>query len=92
MATQRQDEPWFCPLLKAEIAEGRCLDIQYERHRFMKVGALAAVERWTGASATQVHATCDGCPRLPFRIEDLRIEFPRGSERGSERDARPLDF
>lgn len=56
---------WFCPLYEAEIAEGKCLDINYERRGYMATGCLAEVTKITGKREPLITETCERCPNLP---------------------------
>jgi len=57
---------WFCPLYEADIAEGKCLEINYERQGYMAAGCLDDVTQQTGKKAAEITKTCRSCPNLPF--------------------------
>lgn len=71
MKQQDESSEWFCPLYGRNIAEGRCLDINYERLGHMTAGCLAEITRLTGKREPEISRTCESCPNLPD-IEDLR--------------------
>ena len=48
-----------------DIAEGKCLDINYERLGYMAGGCLDDVKRITGKQEAEVTKTCEACPNLP---------------------------
>ena len=62
-----KDNQWFCPLYQAHIAEGHCMDINYERLGYMSGGCLNEVARLTGKREPEVSCTCEACPNFPFR-------------------------
>jgi hypothetical protein len=66
---QEEDTCWHCPLLDRIIAEGLCLEINYERLHLAKFGLLADVEQATGKTAREVSSICEACPHLPLREE-----------------------
>ena len=57
---------WFCPLLNRAIAEGYCLDIQYQRLGYCKPDILTDTKRETRKSTEEISATCDDCPNQPL--------------------------
>lgn len=58
---------WFCPLYGKDVAEGKCLDINYERLGFFYVGVLDEVLKVTGKKEPEVSRTCEACPNLPLK-------------------------
>lgn len=67
---------WYCPLFHKQIAEGKCLDINFERLGYMSIGALCEVTRLTGAREPEISTTCESCPNVPLR-DDLETECRR---------------
>lgn len=65
--TDKDVKEWHCPLYKKNIAEGKCLDINYERLRYMDCGCLLEVTRLTGQSKDEIDRTCRSCPNLPIK-------------------------
>jgi hypothetical protein len=63
--TDATKKEWYCPLYEKDIAEGKCLDINYERLGYMNSGCLAEVDRLTGKNKSDVDRTCESCPNLP---------------------------
>jgi hypothetical protein len=71
-------ERWFCPLYQSDIAEGKCLDLNYERLGYLSAGCLDELRRQTGKVEPEVSATCERCPNLPVREDDFnRARFPK---------------
>lgn len=66
---------WYCPYYKRDIAEGKCLDINYERLGYMDAGCLREVTQLTGKTKTEIDETCETCPNFPFE-EGLPEEQP----------------
>ena len=60
---------WFCPIYSRDIAEGKCLDINYERIGYMESGCFEEIRKLFGFSAQEIESKCKGCPRLPFNDE-----------------------
>lgn len=60
---------WYCPLLKYDIPEGLCLDINYERLQFFKPGVLNNAQRATGKTVEAISSICEACPNQPLRDE-----------------------
>lgn len=58
---------WHCPLYKRDIAEGKCLDINYERLGIMDAGCIREIARLTGRMKPEIDQTCRACPNFPFR-------------------------
>jgi len=69
-----RDSEWFCPLYGRSIAEGRCLDINYERLGYLAGGCLDEVTRLTGKREPEISRTCKCCPNMPFK--DLPDHLP----------------
>jgi hypothetical protein len=57
------------PLLKRDIPEGLCLDINYQRLKFFKPDVLTDAQRETGKSVEEVSSICEACPNQPLREE-----------------------
>ncbi|MEO8035057.1 MAG: hypothetical protein ABI837_11550 [Acidobacteriota bacterium] len=55
-----------CPLLAREIAEGLCLDINYQWRGMFKPDVLATVSASTGKCVEEISATCRACPHQPL--------------------------
>lgn len=58
---------WYCPFYKRDIAEGKCLDINYERLGYMEAGCLREVAKLTGKTKAEIDDTCEACPSFPFK-------------------------
>ena len=56
---------WYCPIIRAEITYVRCLEINYEHHLVMNVGAVAAIAAEAKTSAAAVKLMCATCPNNP---------------------------
>jgi hypothetical protein len=67
--SQEGDPCWHCPLLDRDIAEGLCLDINYELLNIAALGLIAEIRQETGKSAEEVSSTCEACPNQPLREE-----------------------
>jgi hypothetical protein len=63
------DTGWFCPLLNRRIAEGHCLDINYQRLGLCKPDVLSDVQRVTCKTVAEIASVCEGCPNQPLRDE-----------------------
>jgi hypothetical protein len=61
----KKKKVWFCLLYGKDIAEGKCLDINYERLGYLNDGCLGEVERVTGLREPKISGTCVICPNLP---------------------------
>jgi hypothetical protein len=61
------DAIWACPLLNRQIAEGLCLDINYERLRLFNAGVLSDAQRETGKTLEEINGICEVCPNQPLR-------------------------
>jgi hypothetical protein len=68
-APEVTDYFWSCPLLKRQIAEGHCLDINYQLLRLCKAYELADAQRETGKSVEEISLVCEACPNQPLRAE-----------------------
>ena len=55
-----------CPLLAREIADGLCLDINYQWRGMFKPDVLVTVSASTGKTVEQISATCRICPHQPL--------------------------
>ncbi len=56
---------WYCPLYKRSIAEGKCLDINYEWNGWVNGGNLKEVTRLTDLTPSEIVETCRACPNCP---------------------------
>ena len=56
---------WYCPIFCRNIAEGKCLDINYERLGFLADGCLREIFDLTGKKSDEVNKTCEACPNRP---------------------------
>ena len=63
------DVCWYCPLLKRKIAEGLCLDINYQLLRLCKPDVLTDAQRETGKTTEEISSICEACPNQPLREE-----------------------
>ncbi|MBL0318616.1 MAG: hypothetical protein IPP74_04915 [Alphaproteobacteria bacterium] len=57
---------WLCPLLKKEINEGTCLDINYQRLELFKKDILKDIMKEKRYTLSDVNNTCENCPNLPL--------------------------
>jgi hypothetical protein len=64
--TSKADSKYFCPLFGRDIAEGKCLDINYERLGYLSDGCLDEVTSTTGKKEPEISTVCEACPNLPF--------------------------
>ena len=74
-----ENSEWFCPLYGKSIAEGMCLDINYERLGYMTAGCLAEVTRLTGKREPEIARTCESCPNLPA-IGDIKTRIRKADQ------------
>ena len=74
--TSKPESQWFCPLFGKNIAEGKCLDINYERLGYVSGGYLDDVKRTTGKQESEIAETCKACPNLPVSDELGSMSFP----------------
>jgi hypothetical protein len=65
--TSTSSKEWYCPLYKRSIAEGKCLDINFERLGYMNCGCLHEVTKLTGKTKAEIDRTCIECPNLPIK-------------------------
>ena len=63
---------WYCPLLRSAIAEGHCLDVNYQRIGLFAADVLADAMQRTGLDVEQVSETCMRCPNQPLSPEDYQ--------------------
>lgn len=82
--TKMTKQGWFCALYQANIAEGKCLDINYERLGYMSSGCLNEVTKLTGKREPEISRTCEACPNLPFNECEWKINFPRRKKSPSD--------
>jgi hypothetical protein len=75
---------WYCPLYKHDIVEGKCLDIQYERLHYARLGLLREVARQTGKDEVEINKTCEECPNQPLRSGLPAINLNDYPEENSE--------
>ena len=61
------DTQWQCPLLGRAIAEGRCLDINYQRLGYFQPDVLLEVQSETKKTVEEVSHICESCPNQPLR-------------------------
>ena len=64
--TEQPKSSYFCPLYAHDIAEGKCLDINYERLGYLSNGCLYEVTALTGKKEPEITRTCKARPNLPF--------------------------
>jgi len=62
-----QEGQWYCPLLGDQIAEGECLDVNYERLGYVQGCALDKMEKITCKSTKEINDTCESCPNMPLK-------------------------
>ncbi len=63
--TGLDDQSWYCPLYKRTIAEGKCLDINFERLGYVRGEYLRELFRLTGKAKEAVDLKCQSCPNCP---------------------------
>jgi hypothetical protein len=63
------DVCWHCPLFKRYIAEGLCLDINYQLLKLFKADVLTDAQRETGKTIQEITSICEACPNQPLREE-----------------------
>ena len=61
------NQDWYCPLYHRDIAEGQCLDINYERLGYVNADYLKEVTKATNKTLSQINQICSTCPNQPFR-------------------------
>jgi hypothetical protein len=66
---QKGDVCWHCPLLKRDIPEGLCLDINYQRLHYFKQDELKEAQRETGKTVEKISSICEACPNQPLLRE-----------------------
>lgn len=76
--TNKSGSIYFCPLYGRELAQGKCLDINYERLGYLSDGCLDEVTAVTGKKEPEISMTCQACPNLPFG-DDLGTVILRSS-------------
>ncbi len=59
-------DKWWCPLLKKEIVEGYCIDINNERLGYFKTDTLKQIEKITLKSSKKVSQVCEKCANMPL--------------------------
>ena len=64
------DRRWYCPLLRSMIAEGHCLDINYQRIGLFATDVLGDAMRSTGLDVDHISEICSRCPNQPLSPED----------------------
>ncbi len=74
--TEQDVSKYSCPLYGHDIAEGKCLDINYERLGYLSDGCLDEVTAVTGKKEPEITKTYRTCPNLPFNNELGTIIFP----------------
>ena len=65
--TEEPRKSWYCPYYKRDIAEGQCIDINYERLGYLDAGCLREVMKLTGKTKDDIDQTCQRCPNFPFK-------------------------
>lgn len=60
------DRTWHCPLLQRTIAEGHCLDINYQRVGLFVPDVVTDVQRETGCAIDEISAICVRWPNQPL--------------------------
>jgi hypothetical protein len=74
--TKSSSARYFCPLYGRDIAQGKCLDINYERLGYLSAGCLDEVAAITGKQEPEITKTCTACPNLPFGDELGAVILP----------------
>lgn len=69
---------WLCPIFGKDIAEGKCLDINYERLGLLQDGCLDEIRKVTGMKEDEVNRTCEACPNLPVTNADIAAALKQG--------------
>jgi hypothetical protein len=57
---------YYCALLKGKIAEGRCLDINYENNNIKKPDEIISIGITFSYTLDEIRETCDKCPNNPL--------------------------
>jgi len=57
----------LCPLVRREIADGYCLDVNLERLGLFKTDSLRQMQQETGESVAEVSIECEACPNQPLQ-------------------------
>jgi hypothetical protein len=70
MENEMKSDFWFCPLYKKEIAEGLCLDINYERLEYFKGETLKDIMTQLHKTKDEIDFVCENCPNLPLKEEE----------------------
>jgi len=60
---------WYCPLLKRDIEQGLCLDINFQRLKYCKPDVLKDAQQETGKTFEEISSICEACPNQPLRDE-----------------------
>jgi hypothetical protein len=79
---RKGDSNYFCPLFGHDIAEGKCLDINYERLGYLSDGCLDEVTLITGKKEPEITSVCESCPNLPFGKVLGTVVFPGDNKGG----------
>jgi len=74
--TEQNASKYFCPLYGRDIAQGKCLDINYERLGYLLNGCLDEIAAVTSKKEPEVTQTCETCPNLPFGDDLGSVIFP----------------
>jgi hypothetical protein len=76
--TNDDQRAWWCPLYEAHIAEGKCLEINYERLGLMSGGHMEEIRKLRGMVPMRVCEVCRSCPNQPIGDDLGRVSFPNG--------------
>ncbi len=67
---EETDVRWYCPLIGRQIAEGYCLDINYQRVGLFKPDVLKDAMKITKLSVDGVSNICRSCANQPLTSSD----------------------
>lgn len=71
---------WHCPIFDKMIAEGNCLEIQYELMGLLNDGNLTEIYSKTENGEPWISATCKSCPNFPPPGGIGEIHYPQKPE------------
>lgn len=63
---KKNETEWYCPLLKKNIDEGYCLDINYERLEYFNSGVIDSLLQVTRISKEELNKICEECKNQPL--------------------------
>jgi hypothetical protein len=60
-----------CPLYERTISLGKCLDVNFERLRYLRDDAFKTLARISGKTIEELHHICKTCPNQPFPDDNI---------------------